>query len=269
MKILFFDADGTLVGDDHILRDSVRGALKKTHDLGNLCVLCTGRPLYGSGDLQGLHFDAVIAESGAVVEADGKALFRKEIKTETVRDILSGAEECRAGIFLHGERNFYANETMKEMLAGHNEKLKKAYPQSYETMRHILEPLPAEEYRDEPVLKIDLSFSEDTDRIPVIPSELSVSYSFSLERKVKGMEISAEGVSKKSGAETVLAHYGLKKEDAYCFGDSMNDDGMFAACGHACAMGNASEELKVMADLVAAGIDEDGLVQAMSGWNLL
>lgn len=269
MKILFFDADGTLVGYDHILHDTIREALAKTHERGNLYVLCTGRPLYGSGDLKELHFDAVIAESGAVVTAEGKILFRKEIGTETVRDILAGAEECRAGIFLHGERNFYANETMKEMLKGHNEKLKKTYPKSFETMRHILEPVSVKQYRDEPVLKIDLSFSEDTDRIPAISSELSVSYSFSMERKVSGMEISAEGVSKKSGVETVLARYGLNKEDAYCFGDSMNDAGMFEACGHACAMGNASEDLKAMADLVTDGIAEDGLVKAMSFWNLV
>lgn len=61
----------------------------------------------------------------------------------------------------------------------------------------------------------------------------------------------------------LLSILGLKKEEVVAAGDSDNDLPLFEAAGYKIAMANGSDELKSRADLIAPGIDEDGLVTAL------
>jgi HAD superfamily hydrolase (TIGR01484 family) len=65
--------------------------------------------------------------------------------------------------------------------------------------------------------------------------------------------------SKEHGVKYVLDMLGVKRKEAIGVGDGDNDVHLFASVGHKVAMGNGSEELKVIADEVAAPESEDGL----------
>lgn len=54
-----------------------------------------------------------------------------------------------------------------------------------------------------------------------------------------------------------------KQEETLAIGDSGNDMPMFKVAGVKIAMGNATEELKSLADFVVADVDHDGFVEAM------
>ncbi|MBP6962247.1 HAD family phosphatase [Candidatus Saccharibacteria bacterium] len=54
-----------------------------------------------------------------------------------------------------------------------------------------------------------------------------------------------------------------KQEETLAIGDSGNDIPMFKVAGMKIAMGNATDELKSLADFVVADVDHDGFVEAM------
>jgi len=73
------------------------------------------------------------------------------------------------------------------------------------------------------------------------------------------LHVTAKAGSKEHGIEFVLDRLGATKEETIGVGDGDNDIHLFAAVGHRIAMGNASEQLKSIADEIAPTVDEDGL----------
>lgn len=77
-------------------------------------------------------------------------------------------------------------------------------------------------------------------------------------------EITRNDVSKGTAIRWLCGHLGISVTDSYGFGDSSNDLGMFEAVGHACAMKNATTEVKAVADAVTEfDNDHDGVARAV------
>jgi len=75
------------------------------------------------------------------------------------------------------------------------------------------------------------------------------------------LEITAEGVTKGTTADELLALAGIERSRTVAFGDSENDAPLIGHVGHFVAVGNASQELKDLADEVCAPLSEDGVAQ--------
>ena len=73
------------------------------------------------------------------------------------------------------------------------------------------------------------------------------------------LEIIERTVSKATGIELLLAHYGIDRTEALAFGDNYNDIPMLRYVGHSVAMGNAPEEIKGTANSVTEANDADGI----------
>ena len=67
------------------------------------------------------------------------------------------------------------------------------------------------------------------------------------------------GGSKGVAVEKVLEHYHIDRSEAVAFGDGNNDLEMLKAVGHGIAMGNASDELKEIAEEVCGHVADDGI----------
>ena len=61
-------------------------------------------------------------------------------------------------------------------------------------------------------------------------------------------EYTAKGVDKAKALDSVLIPMGYKKEEMMAFGDAQNDKSMVEYVGLGVAMGNASDELKAVAN---------------------
>ena len=70
--------------------------------------------------------------------------------------------------------------------------------------------------------------------------------------------IPADG-GKGMAAQKILDYYHLDRSESIAFGDANNDIDMLKAVGTGVAMGNASEELKKVADDVCGHVAEDGI----------
>ena len=57
--------------------------------------------------------------------------------------------------------------------------------------------------------------------------------------------------------------FGITPVETVAFGDSENDEDMLRFAGIGVAMGNATDEVKAVCDLVTADIDENGIERAL------
>ena len=70
--------------------------------------------------------------------------------------------------------------------------------------------------------------------------------------------IPADG-GKGMAVQKILDYYHLDRSESIAFGDANNDIDMLKAVGTGVAMGNASEELKKVADDICGHVAEDGI----------
>ena len=75
--------------------------------------------------------------------------------------------------------------------------------------------------------------------------------------------------SKASGIESILRHFGIKKEECIAFGDGGNDIEMLEYCGIGVAMGNADDSVKAHADYVTTSVDEEGIEHALLSLDII
>lgn len=77
-----------------------------------------------------------------------------------------------------------------------------------------------------------------------------------------------EPADKAFGIRRVMDYFHADYADAMVFGDAMNDLSMFTDDWYKVAMGNAILELKAMADMVTAAVDDDGIYKACEALGL-
>lgn len=73
------------------------------------------------------------------------------------------------------------------------------------------------------------------------------------------LEIMDKSVTKASGIEVLLQHYGLTAEESLSFGDNYNDLEMLQYTKKSVAMGNAPQKVKAAASDVTCSNEEDGI----------
>ena len=77
------------------------------------------------------------------------------------------------------------------------------------------------------------------------------------------LDINPEGVSKASALEQVRRRLGVEPAQTTAVGDQRNDIEMLRWAARGVAMGNAPDEVKVVADEVTLDVDQDGLLPVL------
>ena len=75
-------------------------------------------------------------------------------------------------------------------------------------------------------------------------------------------EVNFDGITKASGIEKFMEIVGAPLCDTIAFGDSGNDFEMIEFANIGVAMGNASDDVKALADLVTTDVNDDGIYNA-------
>ena len=75
--------------------------------------------------------------------------------------------------------------------------------------------------------------------------------------------------SKAAGIESVLRHFGIRRDECVAFGDGGNDIEMLDYCGIGVAMGNADDTVKAHADYVTTSVDEEGVEHALADLHII
>ena len=82
-------------------------------------------------------------------------------------------------------------------------------------------------------------------------------------------DITALGSNKEKGIAEVIKYLGIDKEEIIAFGDGGNDISMLRYAGIGVAMGNASDNVKAVANYITDSVDNDGIRNALLHFGII
>lgn len=245
VKIIFFDIDGTLIdhATGHMSEKTVQ-TLHKLQDKGIKRCIVTGRPPASLPDFGDLHFDVMSTFNGSFCCTDTEVIYSNPIDPKDVRIVLQNAAALGRPVSIAVRDRLAANGIDPDLadyyrVAG-------------------LELTVAKDFAEvcrEDVYQIMLGCRE-ADHDAIIRGADNVKLAISWERAVDVIPLTG---GKGSAIHHILAHYHLDPSEALAFGDSHNDMEMLQAVGTGVAMGNASDQLKEVADQICGSVSEDGI----------
>ncbi len=258
-KIIFFDIDGTLYSSKTGIPQSTIHALKKLSENGHKMVMCTGRSRGMVPDtFFQLGFDGMIAGAGTYVEYHGKVLYKKMLTPEEVKKVIDWGRKENLGIVLEGDRHGYYDPENQE---AYYLQARKRIEMECETTLVPLEEavdIPKWTYRN-----LDMEKKKEAERL--------MDYKFKgvFHEPLQAVEFIPSNGNKAKGIEQILEYTGLSRENAYAFGDSVNDLDMIQYVKYGIAMGNAGPELLEIAPYHTARIEEDGIEKGLKKFGLI
>jgi len=245
VKIIFFDIDGTLI-DPQTGRISEKTAqtLKQLQEKGIKRCIVTGRPPASLPDFGDLHFDVMSTFNGSFCYTGTEVIYSNPIDPADVRIVLQNAASLGRPVSIAVRDRLAAN--------GIDQDLADYYRVAG------LELTVAEDFDEtcrEDIYQIMLGCRE-ADHGAIIQGADNVKLAISWERAV---DVIPRTGGKGTAIRRILAYYHLDPTEALAFGDSHNDVEMLQAVGTGVAMGNATRQLKAVADRVCDSVSEDGI----------
>lgn len=263
-KLLALDMDGTLLDSRKQVSPKTQQAIEELAKTGVAVAYCTGRSLpemrdvrralpfvrYGSQVSGALTYDF---ETDTVISAT-------PLSTDICLQLIRAGALENAMVHMHC---VHASVTRQVDIDRMHLVRMATYRSMFEEVCTRTDDLEAYVREHEgQVLKINL-YHMDTEsrertrrRIQGLPIKLADSERTSLES-------TAQGISKDKGIERICSRLGIGMDQVVAIGDAPNDTDVLRAAGCAVAMGNATPEIKQLADLVVADNDHDGIAEAI------
>lgn len=257
-KLIAIDMDGTLLKNDKTISVKTKEALKAANNLGVKIVLTSGRPIQGIKNyLDELELtskdDYVIGLNGALVcKCDDYSIIssNETLKGKDLKYIYNKVKDLKT--YFHA---FTRNEDLVNIKSKFSEDEEKRINLKVRVVDFLLDIKD-----DDEILKVVLEEEKEVlDRITSqIPKELFEEYN--IIRTVDFMlEFMKKGCNKATGIEKLAEHLGINKEEIIAIGDASNDKEMIEYAGLGVGMGNAEDEIKMLADFITKSNEEDGV----------
>lgn len=257
-KLIAIDMDGTLLKEDKTITTKTKETLNAARSLGVKIVLTTGRPIQGIknylNELQLIgEGDYVIALNGALICrcSDYSIISSNEtLNGKDLKYIYNKVKELKT--YFHA---FTKNEDLVNIESKFSEDEEKRINLKVRKVDFLTEIKD-----DDEILKAVLEEEKDTlDKVTSqIPKELFEEYN--VIRSVDFMiEFMKKGCNKATGIEKLAQYLAIKKEEIIAIGDASNDKEMIEYAGLGVAMGNAEDEIKMLANFITKSNEEDGV----------
>lgn len=245
IRIVFFDIDGTLlVPHAGQISPQTRQALLGLREKGIRICIATGRAPAYLPDFGDIPFDAYVTYNGSYCFHSQGTILSNPLSSQDVQTLIQNATAIGRPVSLATKDRLAAN--------GVDRDLADYYALSHLTLESADD---FEAVTHEDIYQLMLGCREG-DFPAIMQNVRNAKIAISWDRAID--IIPADG-GKGAGIRQVLRHFGLDSSQALAFGDSHNDIEMLQAVGTGVAMGNASNELKAVADDVCARVEEDGI----------
>ena len=263
-KLLAFDMDGTVLNSDKKITPRTAAALNELSRRGIYVVVSSGRALAEMNDyredLKAMNFGILV--SGGLVYDFFKAAPIKihAVDEETILNLIDFGLEERAMIHLLTINNSIARaEDIADMAAfgmGVYQGMFERICIRCEDFKKYVRENPGE------VIKVNLYHrdKESRDRNFARMKNLNLSISFA---EAWNLEASPANITKGSGLIELCDFLNINIDETVAIGDASNDTEILQTAGLAAAMGNASDEIKKLADFVTPDNDSDGVATAI------
>lgn len=269
MKIIFLDADGTLLHHEGFIPQSALQACQLAQKNGHKIVLCTGRQkVEVYGDMLKLDYDGMITGSGAHVEVNHHLLEERTFSKEQLQILLEYMHKNDIDAIFETTKGLVGNQKTYDHLERMIQKqCKHLSPELFAKhglvqVQHNLKVTDAIlEYSVNKIsfLESDISYQQIYDALhrqfDLVPA------TFAPFGKESG-EISEKTITKATGMKSILNYFDRSAEDAIAIGDGFNDLCMFEVAKTSVAMGNAPIEVQKKADRVTTSLDNNGIYNA-------
>lgn len=269
-KILCFDIDGTLIGEDGRFPESAQYALKQAAKEGHTLVLCTGRnrPTIQKKILE-FGFNGIISSAGASVTYGERKVFQKRIDAGYLKLFCDYCSQNGIAFLVQGG-DFNSTDTYSSKVLSDHYYKHEVYISVGE---RFLNEHKVFQSADEVTDAEKLIYYFSTKTIKKIQKEIS-DYYFIVPFGNKNADLSCgevlqRGITKAYGIQRLIDYLGKAREDIYAFGDGPNDIEMLRFAGVGVAMKNGSECAFEAADMIADAVEEDGIWKAMKTLGLI
>ena len=269
MKIIFLDADGTLLHHEGFIPQSALQACQLAQKNVHKIVLCTGRQkVEVYGDMLKLDYDGMITGSGAHVEVNHHLLEERTFSKEQLQILLEYMHKNDIDAIFETTEGLVGNQKTYDHLDQMIQKqCRHLSPELFAKhglvqVQHNLKVTDA--ILEYPVNKIsflesDISYQQIYDALhrqfDLVPA------TFAPFGKESG-EISEKTITKATGMKSILNYFDRSAEDAIAIGDGFNDLCMFEVAKTSVAMGNAPIEVQKKADRITTSLDNNGIYNA-------
>lgn len=252
--LIFFDIDGTLVGEDgRIIPDSAKKAIQRARAGGHICMINTGRTqaLVGKELTEQTEFDGLILGCGTMVLYRGKTLLHKTFTEEESARIIKGLYKYEIDACLEGNEDNYCDREDRFFTEEYRRFISRFKGLGYGSF-------------EEAAGHFDkfYAFADKREKMEGFRREYETWLDF-VDRKGGYFEIMPKGYSKASAVELTAKALGIPLEETAAIGDSSNDIPMIERAYRGIAMGNATEDVKAVADYVSTDLKENGIENAL------
>lgn len=264
IKLVAVDLDGTLLKDDKTLSKGTIAAVARAAAHGVEVVLATGRTLREFSQLLRLLPDvhyAVACTGASVMDCrTGRELHQEPLSAETLREAWRRLREFDVLFEVFQDGKILVDEEKMPhlddyMAASRNPGLPGTRGGKAEFDRWL-------ETQDKPAAKVHMFFRDTETRDAAWDAIRDLDALVCCSDAVD-LEIMARGVDKGTGLGWLASYLQIRREEVMAIGDSGNDLGMLEYAGVRAVMGNASPELRAMADLVADTNERDGVAKLL------
>lgn len=287
-KLIVTDLDGSALRNDKTLSKNTINAFAKCHQAGIPIAIATARYIMGAKPFaEALHADYQILTDGTLIYQNDELIYSNTMSLDTTNGILQElyrhgytshiAIPTAYGLFRYPEGEKVPlslqqspdteetpSDTTSVKVAN---QIAKAKPNSSEIAFQANEKGNTIGYHFE----IDKPFPYPANKMVVeIPNETTAA---KIAEKYSCSQFRYRGenrytffhptASKLNAIRFITDKLGITLDDVLVFGDDINDIEMISHCGWGVAMGNAIEEVKVIADEVTDTNEEDGIAKVL------
>lgn len=267
IKLIGLDLDGTVFNDRKQITDKTINTIHKAIEKGVTVIPATGRPSNGLPkdftSIPGVRY-ALTANGSSIIDLlEDKVLISNLIHVSNALEIMDELLSFDAHIDMFINGTGYSPNTIKDSIMDymHTEpmvdyflKTRQFYDIDIKTF--ILQ-------MNQPIEKIQLIFKDISKKekaLETLRNHLDFNVTSAL---INNIEITSPSANKGDGLLDLGKHLGIQPEQIMACGDSSNDYDMIASAGLGIAMGNATKDIKEIADFITLTNEEDGVAYAI------
>lgn len=255
IKLVATDIDGTILIPEGNFTESVKKCIKELSKKGIKVVLVTGR-MNAAAELiaKDLELETpVISYQGGLVKFNGETLYKRCLTEEQAQRVIDWANSENIHLNLYNDDILYSETICPEI---------ERYCNNLHTKYTIKNFCDIKKDNVNKLLAIDYNNPEKINRLekelPKVFPDLYI-----IKSTPYFLEFSNKEGSKYCAVKFLQKYWGIDEAETLTIGDQNNDIALLKAGGIKVAMGNATEELKAVADYVTDSVFNDGFVKAM------
>lgn len=271
IKAILLDIDGTLTNSKKEITPKTLQALLTAQDHGIRLVIASGRPAkgltqYGNLLNMWMHHGLFVAYNGArVIDCETQqVLVDTTMPKDLVTAVLKHLKQFEVIPMITYGEYMVVEDVYHCMVSDHGRQFNVIEYESRMNNYKLMEVESLVDFTDFPVNKI--LTAGDSDYLQAHYEEMGAPFSDELSMMFTSnfyYEYTAKGIDKGSGLKIAMAKLGIQPEECIAFGDAENDISMLQYAGIGVAMGNATEQVKAIADEVTLSNEEDGIAASL------